>query len=211
MFTITDNSGGGVSITDDARITRSEIADDVWDELLAGHTIVGSAGAALAGTADPWSTALPGAYGAGTAGYIVGTFLDSQVSVIDSNVDAVLLDTGELQTDWTNGGRLDLILDDILEDTGTTIPGTLSTGVAVSSLTSAAITDIWSTDTLPESYAAAGAAGTPAQLFYWIHQCISDFVIASTTVTVRKLDGITAAGTSTLDDDTTPAARSRTT
>jgi hypothetical protein len=52
----------------------AEIADAVWDELLSGHVIVGSAGAALqaAGSAgDPWSTALPGAYGAGTAGAIV--------------------------------------------------------------------------------------------------------------------------------------------
>jgi hypothetical protein len=60
----------------------AEIADGVWDELLAGHTIVGSAGAALAaaGTAgDPWVTPLPGAYAIGTAGYIVGTNLNATV------------------------------------------------------------------------------------------------------------------------------------
>jgi len=53
-----------------------EISDGVWDEQLSGHTTAGSAGKALsdAGSAgDPWSTALPGAYGAGTAGHIVGT------------------------------------------------------------------------------------------------------------------------------------------
>jgi len=38
----------------------------------------------------------------------------------------ILADTNELQTDWTNGGRLDLILDDILQDTGTTLPASLS-------------------------------------------------------------------------------------
>jgi hypothetical protein len=56
----------------------NEIADGVWDEQLSGHTTAGSAGKALsdAGSAgDPWSTALPGAYGAGTAGHIVGTAL----------------------------------------------------------------------------------------------------------------------------------------
>jgi hypothetical protein len=60
----------------------AEIADGVWDELLAGHTIIGSAGAALAaaGTAgDPWVTPLPGAYAIGTAGYIVGTNLNATV------------------------------------------------------------------------------------------------------------------------------------
>jgi hypothetical protein len=61
----------------------AEIADQVWDELIAGHVGVGSTGAALAaagGSGDPWSTAVPGAYGAGTAGYIVGTNLDAAIS-----------------------------------------------------------------------------------------------------------------------------------
>lgn len=40
-----------------------------------------------------------------------GTTLDAKIDVIDSIVDAILLDTAELQTDWTNGGRLDLLLD----------------------------------------------------------------------------------------------------
>lgn len=56
--------------------TAAENADATWDEALAGHAGVGSAGAGLAaaGSAgDPWSTPLPGAYGAGTAGNIIGT------------------------------------------------------------------------------------------------------------------------------------------
>ena len=80
------------------------IADAVLDELLSGHTGAGSLGKALTD---------------------------------------VLADTNELQTDWANGGRLDLILDarasqtsvdtidgivdDILVDTGTTLPSTLTT------------------------------------------------------------------------------------
>jgi len=35
---------------------------------------------------------------------------------------AILTDTNELQTDLTDGGRLDLLIDDILLDTGTTLP-----------------------------------------------------------------------------------------
>ena len=34
-------------------------------------------------------------------------------TAIDTVVDAILVDTNELQTDWTNGGRLDLLLDAI--------------------------------------------------------------------------------------------------
>jgi hypothetical protein len=65
--------------------TAADNAGAVWDEDLSGHATSGSAGAALgaAGSAgDPWATALPGAYGAGTAGYIVGTNLDAAVSSV---------------------------------------------------------------------------------------------------------------------------------
>jgi hypothetical protein len=41
---------------------------------------------------------------------------------LDLLLDAVLADTGELQADWVNGGRLDLLVDAILADTATTIP-----------------------------------------------------------------------------------------
>lgn len=108
----------------------AEIADGVWDEALAGHAGAGSAGEALsaAGTAgDPWTTALPGAYGAGTAGKIIGDNLNAtvgsratQTSVdtiddfLDTEVAAILADTNELQTDLTNGGRLDLLIDSII-------------------------------------------------------------------------------------------------
>lgn len=63
--------------------TAAAIADAVWDELIAGHAGVGSTGAALsaAGSAgDPWGTLLPGAYGAGTAGQIIGDNLNATVS-----------------------------------------------------------------------------------------------------------------------------------
>lgn len=65
--------------------TAAAIADAVWDELLSGHVISGSAGEALsaAGTAgDPWTTALPGAYGAGTAGKIIGDNIDAVLSTL---------------------------------------------------------------------------------------------------------------------------------
>lgn len=61
----------------------AEIADGVWDEAIAGHLGAGSTGAALnaAGSAgDPWTTPLPGAYGSGTAGFIIGTNIDALIS-----------------------------------------------------------------------------------------------------------------------------------
>lgn len=73
--------------------TAAENADAVWDELLAGHAGAGSTGAALsaAGAAgDPWSTALPGAYADGTAGDIIGSLADIDLSSITyaTNVNA---------------------------------------------------------------------------------------------------------------------------
>lgn len=64
-------------------LTNATIADQVWDEILSGHVVSGSTGEALgaAGAAgDPWITALPGAYSAGQAGYILGTNLNATVS-----------------------------------------------------------------------------------------------------------------------------------
>lgn len=63
--------------------SAADIADQVWNETLADHLTAGSTGNALnaAGAAgDPWSTAIPGAYGAGTAGKIVGDNLDAAIS-----------------------------------------------------------------------------------------------------------------------------------
>lgn len=73
---IADNAGGSA-------LTESGIADAVWDELLSGHTGVGSTGAGLsaAGSAgDPWSTTLPGSYGSGTAGKIIGDNINATIS-----------------------------------------------------------------------------------------------------------------------------------
>lgn len=74
---------GGLSVTNGWLIDGSRIADLVWDASLVSHLISGSTGAALnaAGAAgDPWSTALPGAYGSGTAGKIVGDNINATIS-----------------------------------------------------------------------------------------------------------------------------------
>lgn len=64
--------------------TAAAVADQVWEETLADHSgTSGSTAAALnaAGSAgDPWNTALPGAYGAGSAGKIIGDNLDAKIS-----------------------------------------------------------------------------------------------------------------------------------
>lgn len=63
-----DGGGGGGA-------TVEEIVDGVLDELLAGHAVAGSVGAALSAASasgDPWATVLPGSYDPGTAGAGIG-------------------------------------------------------------------------------------------------------------------------------------------
>ena len=47
--------------------------------------------------------------------------LKALIDTVDGVVDTILVDTNELQTDWADGGRLDLLIDGILLDTGTTL------------------------------------------------------------------------------------------
>jgi len=93
----------------DALPTAAENADATWDEALSEHTNVGSAGAGLsaAGSAgDPWSTALPGAYGAGTAGQIVGDNVDGLAALIGSGSITVVSPVSE------DGGTITIVQGD---------------------------------------------------------------------------------------------------
>lgn len=85
-------AGAGLTAADDAILTAiaalndlsaTEVENAVWDAVLADHQDADSTGEALgdAGAAgDPWNTALPGAYGAGTAGKIVGDNINATIS-----------------------------------------------------------------------------------------------------------------------------------
>jgi len=50
--------------------------------------------------------------------------VEDKVDIVDANVDSVLADTNELQTDWANGGRLDLLIDAIKAETDKISNGT---------------------------------------------------------------------------------------
>lgn len=88
--------------------TAAVIADAVWDEATAGHTTAGTTGKALtdAGSAgDPWATVLPGAYGAGTAGKLVGDNINAPIATVDTVVDAIKAKTDSLT--FTVAGQVD--------------------------------------------------------------------------------------------------------
>lgn len=115
----------------------AEIADAVWDEVLSGHLTAGSTGNALnaAGSAgDPWSTSLPGAYGAGSAGYIIGTNLNATVS---SRAASSSLPTNFSALAITAGGIVQADLQTIKTQTVT-----CSGGVTIPAATLASTTNI---------------------------------------------------------------------
>jgi hypothetical protein len=67
----------------------------------------------------------------------IDDFLDTEVAAIlaavDTEVAAILADTNELQTDWADGGRLDLLLDGASsagDPWGTALPGAYGAGTA---------------------------------------------------------------------------------
>lgn len=66
----------------------------------------------------------------------------------------------------------------------------------------------WTT-AMTESYAGLGAAPTPVQALFGIQQCLTQFSISGTTLTVQKLDRSTTAETYTLNDATNPTSRTR--
>jgi len=74
----------------------------------------------------------------------------------------------------------------------------------------AAIATLFTT-AMTESYNADGAAPTPAQALFVIMQRLTEFAIAGTTITAKKLDGSTTAFTLTLDDASNPTSSTRAT
>jgi hypothetical protein len=80
---LTSGRAANLDNLDAAVSTRSTLAAaGVWDLATTGHTAAGTFGSAMnaaGGAGDPWATLLPGAYGAGTAGNILGSRLDAAV------------------------------------------------------------------------------------------------------------------------------------
>lgn len=96
ISTIVNASVTGINVA-----SVSAIGSGVWDVTIASHLNAGSTGAALnaAGSAgDPWITALPGAYGAGSAGFILGATIQAAVTAINAKT---------AQLNFTVAGQVD--------------------------------------------------------------------------------------------------------
>ncbi len=163
-----------------AGIDSGALTAAVWDELIAGHTASGTFGGALnaAGSSgDPWSTTLPGAYAVGTAGYIVGTFIDDTIT---SRMQTYTQPTGFLASTFP-----------VLVASTTNI--TAATGIQISM-----------TQPVPTSNAAetVGDALNAARA-----QGFGKWTIVGTTLTLYADDATTPVRVFTLDSATAPTSR----
>ena len=96
----------------------ADIADEVWDELIAGHLGVGSTGAALnaAGAAgDPWATLLPGAYLAGQAGNIIGNIVDRVWAYATRTLTGTIANV-VIASPVLDGGNVNIVQGDVYEN-----------------------------------------------------------------------------------------------
>ena len=155
-----------------------------------------------------------------------GTTLPATLATIDGIVDDILVDTST--TLPATLATIDGIVDDILVDTA--VIGANGAGLSAVPWNSAWDSEVQSevTDALnaydpptkaemdamwttaqSESYAADGAAATPAQLLYMIYCCFGEIAVSVTTITGKKLNGSDTAMTWTTDDGTNPTSRTR--
>lgn len=92
----------------------------------------------------------------------------------------------------------------------TNLDATISSRLAASGYTAppaaAAVAAAVLSVALTESYAAANAAPTLAQLMLLVGQMLSNMTISGTTMTVYKLDGATPAATFSLNSATAPTS-----
>lgn len=217
----------------------AEIADGVWDEARAGHTTAGSFGQGVASvqsgvtladdaitaakfdesTAFPLASADTGATQIARVGadgdtletisdQIDGAATGVNLATVDTVVDAIKLKTDNLPALPAATGDIPTAAanaDAVWDEARAAHTNSGSFGEKVPA--AVAVGDI--TGAMTESYAADGDPPTLQQALYQIMQFLHEKSISGTTLTVRRLDGSTAAMTFTLDDGTDPASLTR--
>lgn len=207
VFTSGNLQGQARVITDYNGSTKAITVDEEWTEAPADTDAFNVYALHLHSTgqiADSiWDEATTGHTTAGTFGeqcktdidailVDTGTTLDGKVNTIDTNVDSILVDTAEIGT--AGAGLTDL--------------GGMSTAMKAEVLAEAVKL---LTTQMTEAYAADGVAPTLTQALMLVQQVLTEMSIASTTATIKKLDGSTTAAELTINDDTDPTSITRAT
>lgn len=107
---------------------------------------------------------------------------------------------------------VDGIVNNILDDTGTDIPASITALNDLSAAeVNAEVVDALATDVIADSIPADGSRPTIAQALYMLVQYMNERSVSTTTVTVKKPDGASTLYTLTLDDASDPTSVTRTT
>lgn len=212
-------NGGRLDTILDARASQASVdtIDGIVDAILVDTAEIGAAGAGLTVLATAANLAT-------VAGYLdteiaailedTGTTLPAQITALNnlSQADiraAVGLASANLDTQLTAiDDYLDTEVAAIKAKTDNLPASPAATGDAMT-LTSA-YDFAKGTVAMTEAYAANGAAPTPVQAIFAIHQMLMQHAISGTTWNAYKLDNVTVAFAVTLNDATTPTSARRT-
>jgi len=145
-----------------------------------------------------------------------GASVSADILAMKGDTAAILVDTGTTLDARIPAalisGRMDSSVGAMAANvmTAAAAAADLTTELQSGLATAASISTLFTT-AMTESYNADGAPPTPAQALFVIMQRLTEFAIAGTTITAKKLDGTTTAFTLTLDHATTPTSSTRAT
>ena len=134
--------------------------------------------------------------------------VSADIAAVKAETATIVTDTNELQTDWTNGGRLDLIIDAILADTNELqtddVPGLIAALNDISTAeVNAEVVDVVRTDTATELAAVPAASPALHTMVQFIYMKIRNKETSTASAATINDDAGSAIGTSTLSDDAT--------
>jgi len=204
----------GASISADiaavkAQTVAIEADTDVIDDATSGLVKIASDVAAV--LVDT-STTLQGELDAIQAAVITNAAgVDIAADIIALKAETVLIvaDTNELQTDWANGGRLDLIQDIIAADTTTDIPALIA-ALPDAAAINAEVVDALGTDAIAElAQGIPTATPTIKQALMLPYMALRNESLTTATLLSIKNDAGTVITKSTLSDDATTMTKGK--
>jgi hypothetical protein len=147
------------------------------------------------------TVSIKGTYGLLTNNLTGSPTVSTAGAIKGEDVASILVDTNELQTDLVNGGRLDLLIDQIITDIAA-LNDISAANVATE------ISDALTVDTRAELSAVPAANAPISDKLNWVFMLARNKIEqTATTTTVRADDTTTSVATSTVSDDGTTATR----
>lgn len=128
---------------------------------------------------------------------------------LDTQLTAIVGDTNELQADWANGGRLDLIIDAIKAVTDLIPNGGALNDISAADVNTQVL-DVLNTDTFAEIGAIPAATTTLTNMIRLLYSLARNKTTQTATTFTLRNDGDTGSiGTATVSDDGTTATKGK--